>query len=217
MHYFKPWIGCDAQSGICGKRILVIGDSHYCGEDCADCGVHGGYYCEGFDDFTLENVGCLYDMSVFNSGGWVNTFKKFSKALAGDKELSHDGFCRLWDHLCFYNFVQTAYKSGPRDSYSNQDYEASLPMFWQVMDDIRPDLVLVWGQKVWNTLPSEGWRYIAPVGAISELGRYEDKFPTATFALVSHPSWPGFSYDEWIPALAGLENAIGINVKEVLR
>lgn len=217
MHYFKPWIGCNAESGINGKRILVLGDSHYCNKACESCGVHGGFYCDGFDDFTLDTVGCLYDEVVFNSGGWVNTFKKFTKALAGDKELSHNGFCKLWDHLSFYNFVQTAYKSGPRDSYSNLDYEASLSMFWRVMEYICPDLVLVWGHKVWEHLPSEGWHYITPVGTISELGRYEDKCPTAMFALVSHPSWPGFSYDEWIPALRGLMNKIGVDIMEVLR
>ena len=40
--FFSPRIGKDyARGGIFGKRILVLGESHYCGTGCADCGECG--------------------------------------------------------------------------------------------------------------------------------------------------------------------------------
>lgn len=37
--FFTPYIGKDyANGGLFGKRVMVLGESHYCGEGCCDCG-----------------------------------------------------------------------------------------------------------------------------------------------------------------------------------
>ena len=37
--FFQSFVGKDyADGGIFGKRIMVLGESHYCDEGCADCG-----------------------------------------------------------------------------------------------------------------------------------------------------------------------------------
>lgn len=37
--FFQPFVGKDyADGGIFGKRIMVLGESHYCDEGCCDCG-----------------------------------------------------------------------------------------------------------------------------------------------------------------------------------
>lgn len=37
--FFQPFVGKDyTTGGIFGKRIMVLGESHYCDEGCADCG-----------------------------------------------------------------------------------------------------------------------------------------------------------------------------------
>ncbi len=37
--FFQPFVGMDyANGGIFGKRIMILGESHYCDESCADCG-----------------------------------------------------------------------------------------------------------------------------------------------------------------------------------
>ena len=37
--FFQPFVGKDyANGGIFGKRIMILGESHYCDESCADCG-----------------------------------------------------------------------------------------------------------------------------------------------------------------------------------
>ena len=41
--FFQPFVGKDyADGGIFGKRIMVLGESHYCDDGCADCG--DGYH-----------------------------------------------------------------------------------------------------------------------------------------------------------------------------
>lgn len=37
--FFQPYVGKDYTiGGLFGKRIMVLGESHYCDEGCADCG-----------------------------------------------------------------------------------------------------------------------------------------------------------------------------------
>ena len=37
--FFQPFVGKDyANGGIFGKRIMILGESHYCDENCTDCG-----------------------------------------------------------------------------------------------------------------------------------------------------------------------------------
>ncbi|WP_293589314.1 hypothetical protein [Prevotella sp.] len=37
--FFQPFVGKDyANGGIFGKRIMILGESHYCDEGCCDCG-----------------------------------------------------------------------------------------------------------------------------------------------------------------------------------
>ena len=37
--FFRPFVGSSyADGGLFGKRIMVLGESHYCDEGCADCG-----------------------------------------------------------------------------------------------------------------------------------------------------------------------------------
>ena len=37
--FFQPFVGKDyVNGGIFGKRIMILGESHYCDESCADCG-----------------------------------------------------------------------------------------------------------------------------------------------------------------------------------
>ena len=37
--FFQPFVGKDyVNGGIFGKRIMILGESHYCDESCTDCG-----------------------------------------------------------------------------------------------------------------------------------------------------------------------------------
>lgn len=37
--FFKPFVGSAyTTGGIFGKRVMILGESHYCEEGCEDCG-----------------------------------------------------------------------------------------------------------------------------------------------------------------------------------
>lgn len=40
--FFKPFVGStNATGGIFGKRVMVLGESHYCDKKCGNCGNIG--------------------------------------------------------------------------------------------------------------------------------------------------------------------------------
>lgn len=197
---FIPWIGKQYfNGGIFGKRILALGDSHYCQDnDCKTCGVLGSNPIEMGDcrNLTCNTVKSFLDEeSGFE--GWHNTFKRFSGALAGGHKTTNEENCLIWDSISFYNFVQTAMQSASRSPYSKEAYKKSLPIFWNVLDNLLPDLVIVWGKNAWNELPPGGWEWV-DISTEEDIaaGRYNDGKSNALFLLITHPS-AGLGYDIW--------------------
>ncbi len=75
--FLQPFIGKDySRGGIFRKRILVVGDSHYCEERCVGCGLNMASDCEQymasdcrrFTNDTVENY-----LSFSDSEGWGPT------------------------------------------------------------------------------------------------------------------------------------------------
>ena len=53
--FFKPWVGRNYENGgIFSKKLLVLGESHYCG-GCNQCGLKYGRECEEFTKDTVIN------------------------------------------------------------------------------------------------------------------------------------------------------------------
>lgn len=199
---FTPWVGKDYEKGgLWHKRILALGDSHYCQDnDCQTCGVLGSTPEEMGDcrNLTHDTVKSFLDTSL-GFEGWKNTFKRFSGLLAGGHKTTPEEDSRIWESIAFYNFVQTAIIQGPRATYTEEAYKKSLPMFWTVINQLAPELVLVWGERTWNELPSDGWQWI-DLGIEGDIaaGKYTNRDTDALFLLVCHPS-AGLSYEKWTP------------------
>lgn len=92
--WFQPWVGDDYWSGgIFGKKILVIGNSHYCGSrnECSSCGVDGCCFDSDEDcsTFTTDVINEYLDQDG-NWEAWMNTYDKFEKALVGYDTDSND-------------------------------------------------------------------------------------------------------------------------------
>ena len=81
--FFQPFVGKDyANGGIFGKRIMILGESHYCDESCTDCGdcqLHRecmGFTQQVLDDYLNENK---------ERQNWMRTFLKFERSLVGEE------------------------------------------------------------------------------------------------------------------------------------
>lgn len=153
--FFEPWVGKDYHSGgIFKKRILVLGESHYCGSpNCmGKCGLKN--FPEGCEDLTTTGVIEKY-LSGFKDG-WTNTWLKFERSLV-NKVTSIEDSNAIWNSLAFYNFLQVAMQKA-REGGTFQDYEDAREAFLEVIELLKPELIIVWGvTRLFDNLPDKGW------------------------------------------------------------
>ena len=103
---FAPWVGSAYTMGIEGKRMMALGESHYCANPCdADSGM------------TNRIIRLLFEPDREHEG-FMNTYTKFERALAG-KPLSLAEKEQWWNRILFYNYVQSPI-SGPRKEPTRQ-------------------------------------------------------------------------------------------------
>ncbi len=183
--YFEPWIGDDYwDGGIFGKKILVIGNSHYCKsrEDCSNCGIDGG--CFEYDEcsnFTSSVVNDYLNRSYWQK--WMGTFQKFERALYGNYT-DEDDSKKIWNSIAFYNYLQTAVPNWNDPGY-DEDYNNSEDSFWEVLEELQPDCIIMWGDRVWNMSPSYNGDDC-----------YELEDGTSIPLLgIHHPSWRFFNWE----------------------
>ena len=92
-----------------GKKVLVLGESHYCDEDLSD---------EELSSFTREVLDCYLKPEERYS--WMRTFLKFERALSNaDPNIDSES---IWNHLMFYNYLQFPLR-GPRMAGDSRRYE----------------------------------------------------------------------------------------------
>lgn len=194
--FFKPWVGKNYYSGgIFGKKILVLGEAHLC-DGCENCGH--GESAEECADFTSSN--CIEVLLGGESGSWTGTFHKFERSLV-NRETSLEDSQKIWNSLAFYNYVQKA-MSGSRKSPEWVDFRDSGDAFFEVIDELQPDLIIVWGvTRMYDFLPAGGrWRKGVQLeidGYTVKNGYYRLSNDNETRVIwVYHPS-AGYSWNWW--------------------
>lgn len=195
---FEPWKGDNyLTSGYNGKKILVIGESFYCSEEEAVAtltekvvtdylAIRNGEFCE-------------------NKGGWTNTYLKFERSLEG-KETYPEDSQRIWNSIAFYNYLQVP-MSGARESGSAIDYKNAENAFFEVINDLQPDLIIVWGVgKLFNNLPEDRWTWgdlLKVDGWEIKNGYYQlENEKQVRCIAVYHPS-TGYQWDWWHKVIKG--------------
>lgn len=197
--FFQPFVGKNYVSGgIFGKRIMVLGESHYCGEGCADCGSLTNHAeCAAF---TNHAVAAYLDENSSAREPWMSTFLKFERSLVGH-ETDWDERRRIWQSVMFCNYLQVAV-DGSREAGTSEQYALSAPAFYELIDMYRPQRVIVWGKQLWGKLPKDGrWRAGKPImidGYEAATGSYAlgGGAGEARIMAVYHPS-VGYSWDWW--------------------
>lgn len=173
---------------------MVLGDSHYCDNDCSDCGIHHHGNCS---EFTPEVVKAYLDQNNEREE-WMSTYLKFERSLV-NHETTPEESARIWDSLLFYNYLQLAMQR-PRQAGTSEQYRDARAPFFEVLDEYQPDLLIVWGVRLWNNLPSERWvdgKDIEVDGYPIKNGYYQlANGKTVRVICVYHPS-VGYSWDYW--------------------
>lgn len=198
--FFKPWIGKNYQNGgIFKKKILVLGESHYCG-GCEQCGLK---YAKECDDF--NTIGIIQSLLEGNKSKHTPTFRKFEHSLV-NKVTTLEESREIWESVAFFNFLQVA-MTDTRKEGSYEDYMEGQKAFLEVIEDLQPDLIIVWGIRLYGYLPNEGWIQGEPL-VIDDYsvknGYYQLKNGKKSRVIaVYHPSTSrGYSWDWWYKVIA---------------
>lgn len=195
--FFKPWVGCNYASGrIFDRKILSLGESHYCGcgEQCKFCSKRSGGQCSGFTSQVVRD----YLNQDNEREGWMNTYLKFERSLV-NRETTPEESVQIWNSILFYNFLQEAMQV-PRQAGTPEQYQSAAEPFFSVIDQYQPDLLIVWGIRLWNALPSERWIDGEPIsvdGYENPNGYYQlSDGKKLRVVCVYHPS-AAYSWDYW--------------------
>ena len=110
--FFQSFVGNDyANGGIFGKRIMILGESHYCDEECVDCGDYRLHReCMNFTQQVLDD----YLNEDKKRQNWMRTFLKFERSLVGE-ETDQAMRLKIWNSVVFFNYLQVA-MGGPREA-----------------------------------------------------------------------------------------------------
>jgi len=141
--FFKPWVGENYANGFNGKKVLALGDSHYNQGDEVEDFVHNlvAHFIE-------------YKNGDTRHMPWMNTYTKFGNVLLGEKA-DAKATVDFWNSIVFYNYVQ---KSQARHSKapSDEEYNNSHIAFVEVLKEYQPNLIIVWGWRLWSRIAKYG-------------------------------------------------------------
>ncbi|GHT54243.1 hypothetical protein AGMMS49982_18600 [Bacteroidia bacterium] len=196
---FTPWVGENyATKGYNGKKILVLGESHYCDDGCKTCGSEKcTITCSVMERFLEYKQG----KHTFNpkEDRWMNTLTRFTNGVTGNQSDVAD----FWNSVVFYNFVQKAMKSR-KDKPTKEDFKNSHPAFFEVLEKYQPDIIIVWGNKLWHGMPGAGIGRHGDTPILDENGGKFYYYKVGNKEIpaykVNHPAWGG-AFSKSIPYL----------------
>lgn len=188
---FEPWKP-PGDPHFNGIRLLIVGESHYDeGEPpppdqmasfTSDVVIRWGAKAEGYQRF----FGNIY--ATFNADG---------------AHWSSDEFKRFWNSVYFYNYVQSFVPGGPGERPTAKQFSDSAEPFHAVLDDIKPEAIVVMGRRVWKSMTERNAEKVDyDKDGLGAIYRYQYDGGSCLAGHTYHPSWKGYSADYWRPRVA---------------
>lgn len=152
-----PWIGKEYYDGFIGKKLLLVGESHYAQGN--DENEDKEYY----DDFMRDKYSTTDTIkSLLGKNGNWNLYTNTYKALLGDSQVDIDKF---WSKVSFYNFIQRPMLTN-KDRPTKEDSINAWNTFLCLIKILKPTDCIFLG--------SENSKYFTPV--IEKLDGYKNKY-----------------------------------------
>lgn len=205
--FFRPWIG--SQYGLDGsvfnQKILVLGDSHYADESEIMNLVED---LEQSCDFT---TGVMNDyLNPELDGNWKSTFTKFMNSLVLNSVHSERSPSELWNSVAFYNYLQIPAGATSRlTQHYNYSKEKDRNALLEVIEELNPDIIISWGNKVWDAIPEDlGYgNYVASEEFSDFFYKYPYKNRELKLLGITHPS-TSYKSSYW----ADVFSKVGVNI-----
>ena len=166
MRTFDPWVGSKYFSeGFDGVRILILGESHY--------GTAG----EESPSFTRK---------IVKEWGQEKRFRFFTMTQKlvsgiGPGRISDESRAGFWEHVAFYNFVQSFVAEKARVRPTDEMWSVACDALLVTVKELKPVLIIALGLELQRRLPQLSG--------------------VATVCGVQHPSSFGFKVAEWQPVV----------------
>ena len=140
---FLPWVGSRYEQGFKGRRLLILGESHYPWKD-ED---------RELSDPLPPEVTRDYVRGVIARKAVGDFWKQIEQAHLNveRRELPPSGD-EFWHSVAFYNFVQVPVGIGPRQAPKRSDFVAARPAFLGVMRALNPQRIVVCGKRLWGAM-----------------------------------------------------------------
>lgn len=199
---FNPWVGKNYEQGINGKKVLVLGESHYCApvesRRCTGhiCNQENAKKCS---DFTIETMNEF--VYSYWGGKYQQTFLTFERQVT-NKELSQEEREEFWNSLMFYNYLQYALE-GPRQEPSPTQWKMwaqSEEAFEELLQKYLPDKIIVWGKRLFEALPewdSSLETLVTEDGQQAPVRDYHFQGKAISALQVYHPAMPNGKARGW--------------------
>ena len=148
---FDPWVGLKyGHDGV--KKIMVVGASHYCQENgcdvnrCPSCTVANSQ-CRGMTQRVINDY-----LESPERDGWTRTYTKFINSLYG-RNATQEERSDVFDHVVFMNYLQRVEGCFAEEKHNEFFREqCHFHAFCYVVLRYRPDVVIVWGDRVWMAI-----------------------------------------------------------------
>lgn len=205
--FFYPRVGKFYEKE--STKILILGESHYCSEvehkgSCNACKEKKKCH-----KWTINGLEEIITKKNYNRSH--NTYIKFEKSLSGKECFeSINERMNFWDKYIMYNYVQNALPKA-RKSPTKKDFCNSQKSFFYVLEKYKPQLVIVWGKRLWNRLPKE-LKFCSSLNS-KQINVKEYNYVNGGkvyFTYIYHPSYQGFKWAEWAKYLALFISNYGI-------
>ena len=165
---FKPWVGENYKQGFRGKKLLILGDSHYCEAD-----KNRNAVCQ--ENWLKNKKKCAYDCMDCNcyemtrdlmrkqylpyrrgEEKYCKEFRShlcFEKIIFGEATVSNNDAFAFWNSVAFYNYAQHS-QSGTSKAMEHPDaaplYKEAL---YEVLEKLKPSHIIVWSKRCYDLLP----------------------------------------------------------------
>jgi hypothetical protein len=114
--------------------------------------------------------------------------------------LSHHNDRRsFWDDVCFYNYIQEV-MAIPQQYTPKRHWESAETPFWEVVNKLNPDIIIVTGFETYKHLPNgdgqKGKTFRISEGKM-ETWEYDINNKRVIVCKTHHPAFHGYKTDVW--------------------